>query len=144
MRELFEEIRNLQVDAPRVRSFSRVVGGALILLGLVVLWRRAWTATPAVWWLAGSGVALALIGLVAPSILRPAYRIWMGLALVLGYFMSYVILSLVYFLTILPAGLVFRLRGKDLLDRRPDPAVSSYWRKKEYLDTSRNRLEKYY
>ena len=58
--------------------------------------------------------------------------------------MTRVLLTLVFALVMLPIGLVLRLVGKDLLDRRLDPAADSYWKPKTYADDSPARLEKYY
>ena len=40
---------------------------------------------------------------------------------------KYVILSITYFLVMVPTGLVFRLMGKDLLQKKLDPDADSYW-----------------
>jgi hypothetical protein len=45
----------------------------------------------------------------------------------LGHFWTAVILSVVYFVSVAAVGLVLKLLGKDLLDRRLD-REASYWR----------------
>ena len=112
------ELRALDVRLPALRSFGRVVGGVLILIGLFALWRRDWafTATGLPGLLFGLGGALVLLSLVAPQLLRPVYRVWMGLAFVLGYFMTRLLLSLVFFGAITPVGW---LRQSPILCGRP-------------------------
>ena len=94
--------------------------------------------------LGGLGAALTVLGLTTPVVLKPVYRVWMALAVVLGFVMTRVILTVVYYLVMTPIGLVMRLLGKDPLDRRPDPGAASYWIEKTYPDDSKERLEKYY
>ncbi|MFW5870177.1 MAG: SxtJ family membrane protein [Candidatus Sumerlaeota bacterium] len=70
-------------------------------------------------------IAAAAIGcLVELSVLafeplaRLLYKAWMGLALVLGYVVGPVVISIIYYLVITPIGLALRLTGKDPMQRR--------------------------
>lgn len=92
----------------------------------------------------GLGTTLAVLGLTVPMLLKPVYRVWMALAVVLGFIMTRVILTIVYYLIITPIGLLMRVFGKDPMQRRLDPDAPSYWIKKTYTDASKERLEKYY
>ncbi len=141
---LWQEIRDLDVGKKKVRSFGYLVGGVLIALALVGLWRIGGRFTTAVYALLGAGGALVALGLAAPAVLRPLYRVWMGLALVLGFVMTRVILTLVFFLVVTPVGWIMRALGKDPLRRRPDPSAETYWIEKTAPDPSPKRLEKYF
>ncbi len=144
LRMLWQEIREIDTSRKALRSFGWVVGAVLLGIAAVVWWRRDWTATGAVVWLGGIGGALVALGLLAPALLRPLYRVWMALAVVLGFVMTRVILTLVFYLVLTPIGLLLRLFGKDPLHRRLDPNAPSYWLEKTYDDESPERLEKYY
>jgi hypothetical protein len=54
------------------------------------------------------------------------HRYWMGLAAILGYVNSRILLSAVYYLLLTPIGGVLRLARYDPLRRR-GPRQSSYW-----------------
>ncbi|HEX6739136.1 MAG TPA: hypothetical protein VF310_12730 [Vicinamibacteria bacterium] len=56
-----------------------------------------------------------------------AYARWTAGFEAVGHFWTAVILSVVYFVSVAAVGLVLRLLGKDLLDRRLD-REPSYWR----------------
>ncbi|MFQ5572160.1 MAG: SxtJ family membrane protein [Rhodothermales bacterium] len=144
LRILWQEIQNVDTSKKALRSFGWVVGIVLVGIGAIVWWRLDWTATRAVYWLGGIGGTLIVLGLAAPWLLKPIYRVWMALAVVLGFVMTRVILTLVYCLIITPIGLVFRLIGKDPMQRTIDRNASSYWIEKKYIDESPKRLEKYY
>lgn len=144
MYTIWQEIQAVDTSRKALRSFGWLVGAVLLGIGVFMLWRKDWTATTAVSIVGGLGALLVLSGTLAPAILKPIYRVWMALAVVLGFVMTRVILTLVYFLVLTPIGLVLRLFGKDLLDRKLDPRADSYWKRKEYLDDSPARLEKYY
>jgi hypothetical protein len=76
---------------------------------------------------AGLGVLSGLFSLVAPRANKP---IFLGLTLLsypIGFVLSYVIMGFLFFGLIMPLGLVFRLIGKDPLNRRFDRAAATYW-----------------
>lgn len=144
MHPILHEIRSLDTSRKALRSFGLVVGGVLLGIGAFVWWRHDGAAGTATYVLAGVGGALVLIGLAAPRVLRPVYRAWMALAVVLGFVMTRVLLTLVFTLVVLPIGLVMRLAGRDPLHRRLDPEASTYWIRKAYDADDPTRLEKYY
>jgi hypothetical protein len=55
----------------------------------------------------------------------PAYRLWMGLAWVLGTLNSWVLLGLFYYVVLTPLGWLLGLAG-DPMQRRP-PTEPSLW-----------------
>jgi Saxitoxin biosynthesis operon protein SxtJ len=77
-------------------------------------------------WAVTLAVVLVLPALVAPSVLKPAYRAWMALAAVLAWINTRIILGLVFFLVVTPIGLVMRLLGRDPMRRQFDRAGESY------------------
>lgn len=122
---LKDELKNIQ-SAPRdLRNFGLVVGGVLVAIALVLWWRERAVYV----WVGGIGGALMALGLVAPSVLKPLQVPWMALAVVMGHFMSRVILFILYYVGITPIALLARIVGKDFLDTRwPDRlGRKSYW-----------------
>ena len=59
------------------------------------------------------------------------YLTWMMAAFPLGWFLSHVIIAVVFYLVLTPIGTVLRLLGHDLLHRSFDRSVSSYWLARE-------------
>jgi hypothetical protein len=74
---------------------------------------------------AGGGI-LGLLGLVAPTALRPVFTAWMVAAFPIGWVVSRVILAALFYLMFTPIALVFRLIGRDALRRRR-ASLPSYW-----------------
>lgn len=58
---------------------------------------------------------LALITIIIPSILSPFAALWFGLSKILGAVTSLVLLTIVFFVIVIPVGLVRRLMKKDSL-----------------------------
>ncbi|MBI3413743.1 MAG: hypothetical protein HY043_00255 [Verrucomicrobia bacterium] len=122
-----EDIKQLQTGERELRKFGLLVGGVLVGLGLLFLFRHK-ARTPYLVW---PGGVLIFFGVVLPRALKWIYVAWMGLALVLGFVMAHVILTLFFFLVILPIGLVARAVGKDFLSLKLDRAAESYWLRRD-------------
>ena len=141
MREILDELRHLDVSAPALRRFGRTVGLVFLLLGGVVLWRRGGALTPLPVTLLGVGAVLVLLGLAAPVALRGVYRTWMLVAFALGFVMTRVLLTVVFFGLVTPLGLVRRALGHDPMSRRPAPDAPTYWISKPPEDAAPERME---
>ena len=144
LRTIRDEIRSLDTSPKALRQFGLVVGGVFVGIAVVMAWRHDWALGSWTTGLGSIGSVLMILGLGVPRVLRPAYLVWMGLAVVLSFVMTRVLLTLVFVLVMLPISLVLRLIGKDLLDRRLDAEAASYWKPKTYADDTAKRLEKYY
>jgi hypothetical protein len=113
------------------------VGGVFLALGGWWFYRGRYSTLSLV--LLFLGATLALLGAIFPQSLVVPNRLWMGMAEAMGFVMTRVILSVVFFLFVTPIGLARRLFGGDPLGRRAG-RTESYW--KPY--TERRRDAKHY
>jgi len=109
---MIEEIRNISTAKSEIRKFSYLVGSILILISLYILWR----GTSDFRILFGIGSGLILLGIIVPIILKPIYYVWMVFAAILGWVMTRVILSIVFYLIVTPIGLIAKIFRKKFLD----------------------------
>ena len=125
-----------------LRRFGFTVGGALLVLGALSAW-RGHTIAPRVMWALGFG--LVLPALVAPGLLAPVERFWMGpvmrVASRIGDVVSRVFLAILFYFVFAPIGFVLRRLHRDPLDRALDDARSSQWIKREHQAVDRARYE---
>ncbi|MDD5217788.1 MAG: SxtJ family membrane protein [Candidatus Omnitrophica bacterium] len=135
---LLEEIRKIESSKEKCREFAYVVGIACLIFGALFWWRQK-DFYPHV--LAAGGV-LIVLGWTVPMLLKPLQKVWMTLALMLGWVMSRVILSLLFFLAITPIALILRFTGKDLLDTKYKDGKNSYWHKRSSKDVQKEDHEK--
>ena len=104
------------------------IGGALILsIAAFLLYGRH--HGPA--WLPPSLVGVALVLLISRltslELTRRMYIVFVVVTYPIGWVLSHVILAIFYYGLLTPLGLVFRLMGRDPLQRRLDPNIKSYW-----------------
>ena len=124
---LIEEIRQIRESKKDLKKFGLTVGPVLIAIAAILLIKRNNSA--AFWGCAG--VLILVLSFAAPAVLKPLNRIWMSFSIVLGWIMTRLILIILFYLALTPMSIVARLLRKDLLDRRIDRSVKSYWQKRE-------------
>jgi hypothetical protein len=113
-----------ELDAKGLRSFALTTGGIVIaLFGLLLPWLLD-LGFPIWPWVLGA--VLGVWGLAAPASLRPVYRGWMRFGLLASRITTPIILGIVFYVVIMPMGLVMRLFGHDPMRRKLDTDEASY------------------
>ena len=123
LKEIRDEIKDLKPSSKDVRMFAVILATAFSL----VAWRVFDNTFP---WgcVAYTAATVALVlAAVAWRSLTGIYRLWMGLAIMLGSVVMRVILTATYVVLFLPIGIVFRLTGKDPMRRKLEPEAATYW-----------------
>lgn len=83
-----------------------------------------------IWALTIAGILLSL-SLFAPKTLNSANQLWMHLGELMHLVVSPIALGIVFYVTVIPTGLLLRLSGKDPLRLRLDHNAETYWIKRD-------------
>ena len=126
------------VSDSQARKTALVVAAVFFAIALWNVYRGRMTQVAV---FAGIAAVLTLIGLFVPVAARAFHRFWMGIAAVLGYVNSRILLSLLYYGLFTPVGLVRRLIGRDPMKRRGS-AQSSYWVTRENTRQTKEQFER--
>ena len=114
-----------ELDRHGLRRFVLTLAGIIaVLFGIVLPWIVGGAGWPVWPWILS--VVLAVWGVVAPSSTKLLYWFWMRLGLVLNAIMSRVVLGVVFYLAVLPTGIIMRLTGRDPLHRDFDREAPTY------------------
>ena len=82
-----------------------------------------------------------LLAFLAPKILVLPNKLWFKFGLLIGSIVAPIVMAFVYFVTVLPTGLIMRLLGKDLLKQKLDKNAKSYWFKRsEPMGSMKNQF----
>jgi hypothetical protein len=135
-----KEIQELKTGPGDLRKFGLMVGGVFVALGLIFFLRHKPSYPFLVW----PGVALIVLGALAPRSLKYIYIAWMTIAFALGFVMARVLLSICFFFLVTPIALIGRLLGKDFLSRKLDRSAQSYWIRSEAAAKSAESYEQQY
>ena len=120
---MFEEIKNIKSEKSDLRNFGIIVGIILLIISGFLFWneKESFQIFLVI------GIILFLTAIALPSVLKPVYWIWMIFAIILGWFMTRVILSLLFYVVFTSIGLTLRFFGKQFLELRWDKSKESYW-----------------
>ncbi|MCQ9206639.1 MAG: SxtJ family membrane protein [Omnitrophica bacterium] len=138
---MLEDLKNIKSGKKELREFGLVVGGILLILGGLVFWRGRRELAP---YVTSAGTALVILGLMLPTILKPLQKVWMGFSVIMGFFVSRVILFILFYAVLTPLGLVARLFGKDILNQKIDKSTGSYWCDRNPKTKSKESYENQY
>jgi hypothetical protein len=119
----------------QLRTFGAICGVGCLALGVWAMQRHTILGiglTPPVgaqvgyglWGIAGVTAALSL---AAPRALWPLYVTLTAISLPIGFAVSHLVVAILFYGVLTPFGLVFRLVGRDPLERRFDRSRDSYW-----------------
>ena len=92
--------------------------------GGCLIWVEA--SEQAALWFGGTVAAIGTLALL-PIFGRFIYVGWFGLGIAIGVLTSPFILGALFVLTIIPAGLVMKVIGRDPMKRRLSADAASYW-----------------
>ena len=120
---MLEEIKNIKSEKSDLRNFGIIVGIILLIISGFLFWKEKESFQIFL----AIGITLFLTAIALPSVLKPVYWIWMIFSIILGWFMTRVILSLLFYVVFTSIGLTLRFFGKQFLELRWDKSKESYW-----------------
>jgi hypothetical protein len=106
-----------------LRKFGLTVGIAFFVLSIILYLVKNKIYS----YLLPVGIGFILMSFVAPFYLRPIRKIWGLLSSILSWFMTRLILSILFFCVVTPIGFILRLFGKQFLDLSWKSSQTSYW-----------------
>ena len=129
--------RYVSTEQSSEKSFGVVFS---IVFLLVAIYPLIASAELRIWALVVS-IIFFLLAFLAPKILALPNKLWFKFGILLGSIIAPVIMALVYFITVLPTGLIMRFLGKDLLKLKLNKNAKSYWiERKEPMGSMKNQF----
>lgn len=120
---MFEEVRNIKSGKNQLRQFGVTVGIVLGLwAGLFLLRAKDYYLYFLIF-----SVIILFLGLIAPALLKPIQKVWMSLAIFIGWLVTRLILIILFYFVVTPIGILARIFGKRFLDIKFKRDVDSYW-----------------
>ena len=82
-----------------------------------------------------------ILGLINSNLLTPLNKAWIKFGILLGNLISPLVLGIIFFLVVLPTGILMRLFKKNFLGLKFDKNLKSYWINKEkQLSSMKNQF----
>ena len=123
---ILTELKNIKFSRKDSRNFGLLVGGVLLALAGFKFWKDK-DVSAIFYSLLSVGGGLMTFGLVLPTVLKPLYYIWMGFSVIMGFIMTKIILTLLFFLLLTPLKLFAFFFGTHFIDLKTNKNKASYW-----------------
>jgi len=132
-----EKISYIQTEQSSEKSFGVVFSIVFLIVALYPLI----TSTGLRIWALVVSIIFFLLAFLAPKILVLPNKLWFKFGLLIGSIVAPIVMAFVYFVTVLPTGLIMRLLGKDLLKQKLDKNAKSYWiERKQPMGSMKNQF----
>ena len=119
--------RHVSTEQSSEKSFGVVFS---IVFLIVALYPLITSEGLRIWALVVSIIFL-LLAFLAPKILVLPNKLWFKFGLLICSIVAPIVMAFIYFVTVLPTGLIMRLLGKDLLKQKLYKNAKSYWVKRD-------------
>ena len=119
---MIEEIQGITSTKKELRGFGITIGIIFLLITGFLFFKEK-ESFQIFLYIGGFFIAL---GLILPRILNPFYLIWMTFAVIFGWVMTRLILSILFYSLITAIGFLARIFGKDFLNLKSDNR-DSFW-----------------
>ena len=117
---------NIEISSNK--SFGLVFFVVFLIISLFPIFKggdvRIWATIPAIIFL--------ILGLLNSQILNPLNKIWFKFGILLGNFISPIVMGIVFFLVVTPTSLIMRIFNKNLLGLKKNKK-KSYWIEKSSI-----------
>ena len=123
---MVEEIKNIRLAKKDLKSFGVIIGIILSLFGLFLFYKQIDYFI----YVVSVGLIFLSLGLIAPGILKPIYKVWMTFAVIIGWIMTRLILSVLFYSVITGIAILTRIIGKDFLNLKINNK-ESYWNNRD-------------
>tara|TARA_B100001248_G_scaffold186384_1_gene142249 strand:- start:1146 stop:1556 length:411 start_codon:yes stop_codon:yes gene_type:complete len=123
---MIDEIKNIKLVKKDLKNFGFIIGIILSLFGLFLFYKQINYFT----YFVSFGLTFLSLGLIAPKILKPIYKVWMTFAVVIGWIMTRIILSVFFYSVITGIAILTRIIGKDFLNLKINNK-ESYWNNRD-------------
>ncbi len=135
---MISELKNIRIDNKAIRDFGILIGFILLIIAGILFYKKIESYKLIIM----LGITFIALGFVMPIIIKPFYLVWMSFATLLGWFMTRLILGLLFYIVISSIGLILRLFGKQFLELNNTSLKSSYWIYKEDSRVSHQNYDK--
>jgi len=112
-----------------LRKFGFSLGLGLNILGCIMFYRHKGHFI----WFTSVGSLALVFAILFPAILAPFKKLLDKLIFVIGWVTGVTSLLIVFYLIFTPLGVLLKILGKDLLNKKIDKKISSYWIKRKNI-----------
>ena len=82
-------------------------------------------------WLVTISLLFLILAIIKSKLLTPLNKLWFKFGIKLGSIVSPIVMGAIFFLVVTPIGIVMNVLGKDLLNKKQNKKIKTYWIKRD-------------
>ncbi len=79
--------------------------------------------------------------LIYPAVLQPLNNLWVKFGLMMHAVINPILMGLIFFIAVLPTGLILKLLGKDPMRRTLDKDAKTYWIPRDNAEFNKEKFK---
>ena len=119
--------KNSKIRINSNRSFGIVFFFVFLIISLWPLLN----GNPLRVWSIFVAIIFLILGLINSNFLTPLNKLWFKFGKLLGFIVAPIVMGVIFFLIITPTGFIMKMLGKDLLNKKYNNKIKSYWINRE-------------
>ena len=119
--------KNSKIKINSNRSFGVVFFFVFLIISLWPLLN----GNPLRVWSIFVAIIFLILGLINSNFLTPLNKLWFKFGKLLGFIVAPIVMGVIFFLVITPTGFIMKILGKDLLNKKYNSKMKSYWISRE-------------
>lgn len=120
---IIEEVKNIKSGREELRKFGIGLGIILVSFGILSFFR----GKDFYFYFFIFSVAFIFTALYKPILIKPIQKVWMTIAVIIGWFVTRIILIILFYLVVTPIAWIAKLMREKFLDIDFDKAKDTYW-----------------
>tara|TARA_B110000261_G_C13059013_1_gene347385 strand:- start:618 stop:1022 length:405 start_codon:yes stop_codon:yes gene_type:complete len=121
----------ITTNIPTKQASERSFGIVFAIVFLIVALYPLLNSNDIRIWALILSIIFLILAILFPNTLEILNKLWFRFGMLIGSIIAPIVMAIVYFLTVLPTGIIMRLLGKDLLSQKLDNNSKSYWIKRD-------------
>ena len=119
--------KNSKIKINSNRSFGIVFFFVFLIISLWPLLN----GNPLRVWSIFVAIIFLILGLINSNFLTPLNKLWFKFGKLLGFIVAPIVMGVIFFLVITPTGFIMKMLGKDLLNKKYNNKIKTYWINRE-------------
>ncbi len=117
---------NLKPSKDVLKDFAMIALVMLTIIAFAFHWIYGLSSQNALY-LCGIGLVIFLLSRISPSLVIPIYIILTLITVPIGLVISFTVMAIFYYGLLTPIGLIFKIIGRDTMERKWDKECNTYW-----------------
>ena len=129
-------MKNSNIKIGTNKSFGIVFFLFFLIVSIFPLFKEGNIRT----WSLIIAIIFLILGLLNSKVLTPLNKIWFRFGILLGSFVSPIVMGLIFFIVVTPTSLLLKVFGKDVLNLKKNKEKSYWINKKGYKSKMKDQF----